>query len=148
MRSPPELLRRGRSSVQSTGLMVRRWAKLVLAMAAAMIAWLVAAPAQAASAPQCDPRGAITFAPPPQLQPPSQSIEQTDDGKLTCLEKLALDEGYEQGDSPLPTSTPEPALVATMPSVLPAAPEAFIAPAAATFTPPAGVHARLERPPR
>ena len=61
--------------------MSRAFLRLVVAVAAASCVWLVAIPAAWASslAPQCDHRGAITFAPPPQLQPPEQSIDMTDD---------------------------------------------------------------------
>lgn len=43
------------------------------------LAWAFAAPDAQASvlnrAPVCDPRGAITFAPPPQMQDPTQSLD-------------------------------------------------------------------------
>ncbi|MCA9524216.1 MAG: hypothetical protein KC609_24780 [Myxococcales bacterium] len=42
--------------------------------------WSTASTAWAAGAPQCDARAATTFAPPPQLQEPTASIDLGDDG--------------------------------------------------------------------
>jgi hypothetical protein len=121
-------------------------ARMVVAIGAALVVWLVATPAFAA-APQCDTRGAITFAPPPALQPPEQSIDVIEPGP-TCIERFVSNEGYEQGNLPVPTSAPEPVLPAATPVVAPAAPAQVL-----DFPPPEGdarpgVRARLDRPPR
>ena len=48
----------------------------MLAVATVMVVWLVVSPASAASAaPICDPRGAIGFAPPPQIQDEERSLD-------------------------------------------------------------------------
>jgi hypothetical protein len=120
---------------------------MVLAIAAALVVWLVASPARAALAPQCDARGAITFAPPPQLQPPLESIDQGDVG-LTCEERLALEGGVEQGNAPIPTTSPEPALGGALPAISPAAAEACPPRAIETIAVPRGRATRIERPPR
>jgi hypothetical protein len=127
--------------------MARRWGKLVLAVATALVAWLAATPARAAIAPQCDPRGAITFAPPPQLQPPTASLD-VDDSAPTCAEKLATDAGIEQGNLPVPTTSPEPVALPGAPAVPPASGQESLPAPARTEGAHPGVHARLERPPR
>ncbi|MEO6420701.1 MAG: hypothetical protein ABIP39_14915 [Polyangiaceae bacterium] len=48
--------------------------RVVVAAACALCVWLITTPAQAA-APQCDTRGATTFAPAPTLQAPMTSID-------------------------------------------------------------------------
>ncbi len=55
--------------------MVRRVVKCVLFVATMLAAWLVVFPARAADAPMCDKRGAITFAPAPQLQASQASLD-------------------------------------------------------------------------
>ena len=128
---------------------LRPFLRFVVALAAAMCAWLVAAPAWAGmSAPQCDNRGAITFAPPPQLQPIEQSISATDDD-MSCVEKMLAAEGVRQGNAPPPSPTavdpvaapPLPTLPSFAPAILP--PELD-----AVAHPPKGVRTSLERPPR
>jgi hypothetical protein len=71
-------------------LLVRFW----IAVTTTAIVWLVAAPAFA-SAPQCDERGAITFAPNPKLEEPVSSLEATAD----CPSSFDTNVGYEQGRS-------------------------------------------------
>jgi hypothetical protein len=51
--------------------------QLLLSLMCAVFVWLLASPARAA-APQCDTRGATTFAPAPTLQAPSTSIDVSD----------------------------------------------------------------------
>src|SRR5262249_12501944 len=101
----------------------------------------------AAPAPQCDPRGAITFAPPPQLQPPEQSLDALESGP-TCVERFLASAGLEQGTIPIPTSAPEPALAATTPEVPPATPVAFVVVDVPRDEARPGVRSRLDRPPR
>ena len=129
--------------------MPRALLRLVVAFAAALTAWLVAAPAWASmSAPQCDNRGAITFAPPPQLQPMQQSIDATDDD-MTCVEKMLAAEGVHQGNAPPPSpSATEPVAAPALP-ILPAfAPRALPPELDVDARAPSGVRTSLERPPR
>jgi hypothetical protein len=128
--------------------MPRLLARLIVAIAAALGVWLVASPARAASpAPLCDPRGAIMFAPPPQLQPPSLTLDVPEAGP-TCVERMLSDAGFEQGSLPIPTSAPEPALAVPVPEPPPAAPcEVLVSDPPRDETRP-GVRARVDRPPR
>ena len=59
------------------GLIRRKLLRAVLAVATVMVVWLVVSPASAANrgAPVCDPRGAIGFAPPPQIQDEERSLD-------------------------------------------------------------------------
>lgn len=63
---------------------------------------LVAFPAMA-SAPQCDSRGAITFAPPPKLDDQNASIDRTP--TMEALAALFDSDAYERGRVPTPDST-------------------------------------------
>lgn len=55
---------------------MRKLLRDALAFATLVVVWLVVSPARAAeSAPMCDPRGAITFAPPPQIQDEERSLD-------------------------------------------------------------------------
>jgi hypothetical protein len=77
------------------------FARLFASVCAAAIVLLFALPASA-SAPQCDSRGAITFAPPPKLDEPNVSIDRT---PSTCqLEQLLDTDRYEHGRTPAPES--------------------------------------------
>ena len=59
-----------------------------MALATLAVVWLVVSPASAReSAPMCDPRGAITFAPPPQVQDEERSLDIPAD----CLEVSPLE---------------------------------------------------------
>ena len=53
---------------------MRTLLRAFVTLATFAVVWFVASPAQAA-APVCDPRGAIMFAPPPQMQDPEQSLD-------------------------------------------------------------------------
>jgi hypothetical protein len=56
--------------------MRQRLLRSFVTLATLLVVWLVAHPARANTrAPVCDPRGAIGFAPPPQLQDPEQSLD-------------------------------------------------------------------------
>jgi hypothetical protein len=72
-------------------LLVRFW----MALTTTAVVWLVAAPAFA-SAPQCDERGAITFAPNPKLEEPVSSLEVV---ATECPHAIDTNVGYEQGRS-------------------------------------------------
>lgn len=60
--------------------MRRRLAATLAFLVTLLAVWLTATPAFALGAPQCDARAATTFAPPPQLQDPTSSIDLGDDG--------------------------------------------------------------------
>jgi hypothetical protein len=52
--------------------------RLLLTLSTLLVVWLVTGTGTASAAsqaPQCDPRGATTFAPPPQLQEPDSSLD-------------------------------------------------------------------------
>ncbi len=86
--------------------MLPRWVRHVFMTAIAVGAWLMVTPAFAAgSAPFCDDRGAIMFAPTPTLQVPAASIdvgERSDD----CFAEVRGDRAVQQGRSG--TSVPPP----------------------------------------
>ncbi|AKU95787.1 hypothetical protein AKJ09_02451 [Labilithrix luteola] len=128
--------------------------RVFVALTAFVAVWIVApSAARAASvnaAPVCDPRGAIMFAPPPQMQDPQQSLDivvNEDDCTQSPLETrhlvshrapLLIDSG--------PAQDPATANVAT--SV--ADPESELCPApvaSLSFARP-GFRSDLERPPR
>jgi hypothetical protein len=71
-----------------------------------------------------------------------------DDATETCVEKLVTGAGVQQGNLPVPTTSPEPATLAALPDVHPAGDEALVPAAPTTFAPPLGENTRLERPPR
>ena len=60
---------------------MRKLLHALVAFATFTVAWLVVSPAYAwtSMAPICDPRGATTAAPPPQIQEPTQSLDIVDD---------------------------------------------------------------------
>jgi hypothetical protein len=73
-------------------LMRRGLLRTVLLIATVTVVWLLVAPSQAFAmprngAPVCDPRGAITFAPPPQIQDTELSLDIAPD----CFELTAID---------------------------------------------------------
>ena len=75
-----------------------RWVRLTFAVLAAAIVWLVASRAEA-SAPRCDSRGAITFAPPPRLEEPNRSVDIAPPD-LDCLNALFGNGSVDRGRSP------------------------------------------------
>lgn len=75
------------------------FARLFAGLCAAAIVLFVALPARA-SAPQCDTRGAITFAPAPKLDEPNVSIDRTP--PVCQLEQMLETDGYERGRAPAP----------------------------------------------
>lgn len=117
--------------------------------------WLVANPAWAYvshAAPQCDGRGAVTFAPAPLLQDPTTSLDVDERHELeACLGVMSGEDTHvQQGRGPVARSAP-----GQTPFTLPAA--MWLAPAradAATFAcddePGAspGFRTRIPRPPR
>ncbi len=121
--------------------------RALLTAAMAVVVWLVATPARAA-APQCDTRGATTFAPAPTLDPPQASID-IGDGNDPCAPDFALD-GLRTG-TPSPEEVGGASPEATIPArAIVAAPPVTRAPRLFTFTwgERSGVRGSVERPPR
>lgn len=121
-------------------------ARFIASVCAAALVLLVAYPA-AASAPQCDARGAITFAPPPKLDDQNVSIDRTP--STEALAALFDSDGYERGRTPAPDAT-------SMGEIAPAGfamflPDGFMGELASDpiFAPVIQEHrSTLERPPR
>lgn len=74
---PAELAFADQGARNFAPLMRRRLARIFVTLATLVVAWLVTSPAAAATsrAPVCDPRGAIGFAPHPQIQDVEQSLD-------------------------------------------------------------------------
>ena len=114
---------------------------------------LLARIAPADRAPLCDPRGAITFAPPPQMQ----DVEVSLDTGLTLDECLASlrDNGVNRaapGRAPLPldahSASSDAAVIATAVMLAACARELLPAPAASTSCSRPGIRSTVDRPPR
>lgn len=124
----------------------RKLLSTLLAVMTFGVVWLIVSPAQA-MAPICDPRGAIGFAPPPQIQDEERSIDVTPD----CVEVSPLETKNFTPGCPAqfdPPTAQEPATpVATM---IPAIPFVERLPIRLTTEarPPPGVRGSVERPPR
>jgi len=97
--------------------MLSRCARLFVACATALVAWLVAAPAYA-SAPLCDPRGATAIAPAPQLQQPLTSIDVGTPGDDGCREYAVTVRTVNDGRAPAPAS-PSTSFDSAVPSTTP-----------------------------
>lgn len=129
-----------------------RMLRLVSALATFVVAWLVAPRvvwAAHSAAPVCDPRGAITFAPPPQMQDPEQSLDVVApcDGRAEDPREARHVTRGHRAQIDLSASQ-EPAVAGDV--VVPvAAPLARVcAPEAALARAPSGVRSDVERPPR
>ncbi len=120
--------------------------RLALSVALAAVCWLVAGSAHAA-APQCDERGAITFAPNPTLQEPNASVETSVDCQTPSLPTQAYEHGRSQGPEGSAAAAVR-ALPASPVLLTPAPLRAVLPPPAEVSRPPAGVCSRVERPPR
>jgi hypothetical protein len=129
--------------------MRRKLVHAFVTLATFMVVWLVTSPARAFSdrAPVCDPRGAIGFAPPPQIQDAELSLDiPADCADISPLESKNFMPGR---GAPIDfSSSQEPASVTT-----PALPVLVLAerlPVRITTCarPPPGVRSPLERPPR
>jgi hypothetical protein len=130
--------------------MFSRWARLFVAVATALVAWLVAAPAYA-SAPLCDVRGATAIAPAPQLQEPTTSLDVGAPDENECSESAITVRALHDGRAPVPASP-----IASSDSVVPSVvPVVLDAPFVSSCTDRDscdgardGDHARVDRPPR
>lgn len=122
--------------------------RVLVSFLAAATVWLVAGQARAA-APQCDARGAITFAPNPTLEEPNASVDvgQTDD----CSGKKTDDPAYRSGRSPLGVEATDALAKAALASVLgvvDAAPVGLLPEAPLSLLASRLERDRLDRPPR
>jgi len=122
---------------------------LSITAAAAVLLWLGVRSARA-DAPQCDSRGAITFAPNPVLDIPNASLDvgQPDDCDGSSMDSRA----YQDGRAPTGIDATD-ALVraASLPHVLcilPATPTATVDYAASLGGEASGTRRSIERPPR
>jgi hypothetical protein len=128
---------------------MRSWLRSVVLIAVTLAVWLVVKPA-AAAAPLCDERGATTFAPPPTLDAPTESIDVGDGTDACAWLTLDRDAAYSEHTGG------EARQLAARSDVTVHAPPAFVPPAQGVIVPiaadetahPVGVRARLERPPR
>lgn len=127
---------------------MRKLLRIFVTLATFTVVWMVASPAQAA-APVCDPRGAIMFAPPPQMQDPEQSLDVVAPCDGRSEDPLAARQVGPQRGPQLEISfshdaaTSASVVIALSPPLArTAAPEEALARA------PAGVRSALERPPR
>jgi len=126
---------------------MRTLLRAFVTLATFAVVWFVASPAQAA-APVCDPRGAIMFAPPPQMQDPEQSLDVVapcDHAEDPFVARQVTPQRGPQIDL---SSSQEP--VTPNAFVVPLSPplERIAAPEEALPRAPAGVRSALERPPR
>jgi hypothetical protein len=135
--------------------MRRRLVRTLLLVATVTVVWLLVSPSQAlamprSGAPVCDPRGAITFAPPPQIQDPELSL----DVPVDCFDLAAIDfrlvNGVDHGRSAPPDLSSSQESVTGMDALLFGLEftERVPAPRAIASAPPAGVRPTLERPPQ
>jgi hypothetical protein len=125
----------------------RRALRLAFAVFAATVVWLAASRDARASAPQCDVRGATTFAKNPVLEIQHVSI---DVGDCNVPAPDVDDRAYEEGRGSLPD------FGGGLPGVVLPAPLTFVAPARALGLGapiaedpgPRGVRLTVDRPPR
>lgn len=123
--------------------------RALVALATFTVVWLVVSPASALPnrAPVCDPRGAVGFAPPPQIQ----DLELSLDIPADCVELSPLDtKNVVPGRAAAIdfSISQEPLLEAGVAIPTLAFAERLSARRAVEGRPRPGVHARLERPPR
>lgn len=127
-----------------------RIARAVLMLATMLVVWLVTAPARAMQAPLCDPRGAVGFAPPPQLQDLELSLDTgvKEDCGETPEEILHVVTGRNSRGVDPPIAQEPAAAPARAPYVRPLVTARLAAPVETTGGERAGYRAPLERPPR
>ncbi len=123
-----------------------RWLRFLIALSAATGVWLVSASALAA-APQCDERGAITFAPNPKLEEPNSSLAPVD---TECASQEHLLFNYEQnqtGSIDLEFKT-TPAMLPSVISIDGFDGDRLTSDSGVLLTPMSADRDRLDRPPR
>ncbi len=129
--------------------MRRRLLHALLAVATFTVVWLVTAPAMAFStrAPVCDPRGAIGFAPPPQIQDAELSLDIPAD----CVDVNPLEsKNYAPGRNSAidVSSSQESATPPTFSILAPAFAERLPILVVECPRPPSGFQTDVDRPPR
>ncbi len=112
-----------------------------------MLVWLVAGSARA-DAPQCDSRGAITFAPNPTLEEPNASVDigQADDCS-TSTPLDALSHGRTPSTFDIGTEAARTSLTNAL-MILPATPTGVVCSAPIIGASLEGARNRVDRPPR
>jgi len=123
-----------------------RHIRLVLSLLAAALVCVVSRAAHA-EAPQCDVRAATTFAPNPTLDSSQDAADVAPDD----CSQTAIDRTLQRGHAPNAPDAVDSIPRADVPAalrVVPASPTAVLAHFDDTFTLPAGVKGRVERPPR
>lgn len=103
------------------------------------------------AAPLCDPRGATTFAPPPQLQDAERSLEMTTDCAQDEWSARLSGRQVERGRAPqgqADTSSQEPTIASGLLALGCGAGVRVPAPSADAERPPTGHRTLLDRPPR
>ena len=124
-----------------------------VAVASAPPVLLLAAAAPGDRAPLCDPRGAITFAPPPQMQ----DVEVSLDSGLTLDDCFSSDRNHDlkraaPGRAPVPldasSASSDAAVLATAVMLAACARELLPAPVASTSCSRPGIRSTVDRPPR
>lgn len=127
------------------------WLRALLAVATFCAAWLIVLPARAATpaAPICDPRGAIGFAPPIQIQDAELSLDIPADCFEVTFDVAETENAVPGGGGLLAFSFSQEPLVTQSVSV-PArvSSERLSVPVGALVRLPSGVRFSLERPPR
>ncbi|MCL2725117.1 MAG: hypothetical protein FWD69_11835 [Polyangiaceae bacterium] len=121
-------------------------------LAAFVVAWLVASPAVAftSRAPVCDPRGAIMFAPPPQLQDVEQSFDIgiiNEDCMTTPIENRHV-VPHRGVASEEPSSAQDPTTMWASLCFPPGGSQRLLAPATVFSVIKNGFRSSIERPPR
>ena len=135
--------------------MRRRALRTLLLIATVTVVWLLVSPSTALAmprnaAPVCDPRGAITFAPPPQIQDAELSLDIPAD----CFDLGAIDfrlvKNVDHGRTAPPelSSSQESMTAANVALFGLEVSERVPAPRARREAPPAGVRRSLDRPPQ
>jgi hypothetical protein len=133
--------------------MPRRLLRTLFVIATVTVVWLLVSPSSAWAlpnrAPICDPRGAITFAPPPQIQDAEVSLDIPAD----CFEAvfdLRLVKNFDHGRSAPPelTSSQESMTSVNVPMLAFEFSERTKLSFDDDVAPPSGVRASLERPPQ
>ncbi len=141
-------LRSIREAIQTAGSMRKGVLRALVTIAVLTVIWLAAAPAFASTpAPVCDPRGAIGFAPPPQLQDLEQSIDVDPDVDCAATKEPQHVTGSRspQVDS---SSAQEPVACGGSPRVVASRGERVAAPASDASAGARGIERTIERPPR
>ncbi|HSQ62549.1 MAG TPA: hypothetical protein VLM85_05020 [Polyangiaceae bacterium] len=130
---------------------LRFYLRVALSICAAAVAllWLGAGEARAES-PQCDSRGAITFAPNPVLDVPNASIDlgQPDDCDPSSLDARAYDHGRAPAGADATDALLRAASLPQLLLVLPATPSATVERDAVPNGEASGMRQSVERPPR